>query len=493
MSRVLQALRQQAAERPGADCLVGSDLRIGWADTLREVQTLSGVLIGHRVGLLLDNHPGWAVLDLACLAARAPCVPLPGFFSDEQLRHVLDDAGIDLLIGDDPQRMERLWPTAGTATLPVAGRRLNLRSGRRGLLPLLEPGLAKITYTSGTTGEPKGVMLTVQAMESVAASLAAASGAGGTDSTLALTPMALLLQNIGGLYAPLLAGAVCHLPSLAETGLRGGAGFDVQRMLESLHRYRPSSIILLPQMLRALIEALEAGARAPAELRFVAVGGAPLAAALLARAERLGVPVYEGYGLSEAASVVTLNRPGTTRVGSVGRPLPHARVRVAADGEIHVGGALFRGYLGDTGTPPAEWWATGDLGRLDDDGYLYLHGRKRDVFITALGRNVAPEWVENELLAHPALAQALVYGEARPFNVALLVARPGVDTGAVGEAVEQTNRRLPDYARVGRFALLEQPFSTAEGHVTGNGRLRRPAIVAAHRQRIEDIYREAGT
>ncbi len=192
-------------------------------------------------------------------------------------------------------------------------------------------------------------------------------------------------------------------------------------MLATLIRGNATTTILTPQLLHALVAAVEAGHPAPQQLRFVAVGGAPVAPRLLQRAEALGLPVFEGYGLSECASVVALNTEGARRIGSVGKPLPHARVKFAADGEILVAGATLLGYTGAAPLQANEFWPTGDTGHLDEQGFLHLTGRKKNIFITSFGRNVAPEWVERELTLHPAIAQAAVFGEARPWNVAVIV------------------------------------------------------------------------
>jgi long-subunit acyl-CoA synthetase (AMP-forming) len=202
--------------------------------------------------------------------------------------------------------------------------------------------------------------------------------------------------------------------------------------------------------------------------------------------------VFEGYGLSECGSVVCLNTPGATRPGSVGRPLPHVRVTLAADGEVFVQGQPFAGYLGQAPRARAggDGWPTGDLGRLDDDGFLYLTGRRRSVFITAYGRNVAPEWVERELALEPAVAQAAVFGEARPWNVAVIVPASGVDAAAVASAVRRANLGLPDYARVSQWLPADGPFTPGNGLLTGTGRVRRQAVQDRYRDRIETLYRQ---
>jgi long-subunit acyl-CoA synthetase (AMP-forming) len=352
----------------------------------------------------------------------------------------------------------------------------------------LPAGTAKVTYTSGTTGAPKGVCLSRAHIETVAHSLLEATGANADDRHLCLTPLSTLLENIGGVHVPLLAGACSFVLPLAEVGLSGASGLHVQTMMRALSTSQATSAILAPQMLAALVSAIESGIPTPTNLRFLAVGGAPVSRRLLERANAIGLPVFEGYGLSECASVVTLNAPGAHRPGSQGRPLPHQPVSISSDGEVLVSGLVFLGYLGHAQiTTP---WPTGDLGYLDDDGFLHLRGRRKDQFITSFGRNVAPDWVEGELTAHPAIAQAAVFGEARPFNVAVLTTTPGASDEAIGLAIADTNARLPDYARIAQWFTGTEPFGVANGQLTTNGRIRRAAIHAAYQSKIESFYQE---
>lgn len=495
MSRVLSALHDHATRRPDAVALVDERLELSY----REAAALCGELAGwlrksgfSRAALLADNSVAWALWDLAALQAGITLVPLPGFFSDEQLRHILSDAGIDALICDDASRQVRIGSDSSTSdeVLPrqVAGREFRvLRMTPRTVA--LPPGIARVTYTSGTTGTPKGVLLQAEAMERVAASLVEATEAGIADRHLALLPLATLLENIGGIYAPLLAGGSAVLYGQGTVGVRGASGVDPMRILNSLNTAQATSAITLPQLLQALVAARFAGGPIPERLRYLAVGGAPVSVRLLRAAQGVGLPVFEGYGLSECASVVAVNRVGAVRDGSVGRPLSHARVRIAADGEIMVRGALFDGYLHEPGSPGGEW-PTGDIGYLDDAGYLHITGRKKNLFITAFGRNVAPEWVEAELTAQPAIAQAAVFGESRPFNVAVVVPRPGVEE-TLAAALAEANRRLPDYAQVRELIVADGAFDPANGLATANGRLRREAILQQYAGRISAHYEPA--
>jgi long-subunit acyl-CoA synthetase (AMP-forming) len=245
-------------------------------------------------------------------------------------------------------------------------------------------------------------------------------------------------------------------------------------------------VILLPQTLAALVVALESGAPRLDSLRFAAVGGARVPETLLERAERVGLPVHEGYGLTECASVVALSRPGARRAGSVGQVLPHARVRIDERSEIYVSGAAVCGYGPDAAAP--EEVATGDLGRLDADGFLYVTGRRKNVFITSFGRNVSPDWVEAELTRAPPIAQAALFGESRPWNVAVVVAAPMTRAHEIQRAIDSVNRDLPDYARVRDWVRADEPFTTLNGQLTPNGRNRRAAIWNRYRARIDACY-----
>jgi long-subunit acyl-CoA synthetase (AMP-forming) len=326
-------------------------------------------------------------------------------------------------------------------------------------------------------------------MEAVAESLRLASEARSDDRHLCLLPLATLLENIGGIYTPLLAGATICLPGLAEVGLAGSSGLDVGRLIAALVQWRASSAIMVPQMLQAVVTAGQAGMSLPKNLRYLAVGGAPVAIRLIEDAQALGLPVHEGYGLSECASVVAVNRPSDHRPGSVGRPLPHLRISFAEDGEILIHDVRWRGYLGESAaTASTEVIATGDLGHLDADGFLHLTGRKKNIFITSFGRNVAPEWVERELVSRFPILQAAVFGEARPFNSAVIFAHPTGTPEAITAALEEANRQLPDYARVRSWVAAKAPFTPSNGMATANGRLRRSGIFSAHAEQIETFY-----
>jgi len=493
---VIAALGRHAAAQPRRVALSDGARDFSYAALNRAVADASAGIRERTtkpVALCLDNGPEWMMVDLALLATRLPCVPLPPFFSAQQLAHAVADAGSECVITDQPQRcLERLrsggLPAMRDADLQVAGSRLGcIRVGARpgSALPR---GTLKITYTSGTTGNPKGVCLGGDALGKVARSLASACGLGASDRHLSLLPLATLLENIG-VYASLFAGACCVLPPLEGTPAAAAAGMRDGFLNEALARHGATTAILVPQMLRGMVERLERGGPVPPQLRFLAVGGAAVSPALLSRAARFGLPVFEGYGLSECASVVTLNVPGANRPGTTGRPLAHCALSFGRDGEIFVSGATLLGYRG--APAPAEGaWPTGDLGHLDAEGYLHVTGRKKDCFITSHGRNVSPEWIEASLILEPAVAQAWVCGDARPWVAAVIHPARGQSDAAVGAAVARVNESLPAYARVRRWARAREPFTPGNGQMTANGRLRRAELAARYRTDIDNLYQE---
>ena len=491
MISILARIGQYAVVRPNEPALVDDNGVMSYAALQREITRMAKQLGGRRVGLLLDNGCPWVVLDLALQHQGTVCVPMPLFFSDAQLRHLIDDAGLDMIITDQPQRLESVVHMPPVMRLYIAGQQLSCFGLGPTYADPLPPGTCKITYTSGTTGQPKGVCLSGSSVERVTLSLCQAVGADGSDRTLSLLPLSTLLENIGGVYTALASGACATVPSLVEGGI-GGTSVRLNDLFTLLHRYQPTSIILVPQLVKgAVMEAMESGARPPSSLQFAAVGGAPLSATLLQQARSLGLPVYQGYGLSEAASVVSLNLPGGDKPDSVGRLLPHVDVRIADDGEIIVQGDVFRGYLGQS-AGRRDQWATGDLGKVDEDGFLYITGRKKSAYSTAYGRNIAPEWVESELVSHPAIAQAAVFGEARPFNVAVIVPRGVAALPHIAGAVAQANLRLPEYARVSRWHIAAEPFTPANGLGSPAGVINRRGVAARYSVQIEGCYGDKG-
>ncbi len=439
------------------------------------------------IALFADNGVDWIVSDFACQLAGVRLVPLPLFFSDEQLQFAVAESGADALLTDQGGRLASILKTTSRTVQLAAGGQMKL-FGIAAAAGAKVPGTtSKITFTSGTTGRPKGVCLSAEQQLLVAESLVAAVGIE-RPKHLCLLPLSTLLENIAGIYAPLLAGGQVIAPSLAKLGFTGSSGLSIDRLLRNISKYQPDTLILVPEMLHAITAAAVNGWVPPASLRFIAVGGGKTAVGLLRSAQEVGLPVHEGYGLSECASVVSLNRPGSDLHGSVGRPLDHVRVHIEG-GEIVVDGSSFLGYAGQ----PESWYPetvyTGDLGYVDPDGCIHIDGRRKNLLISSFGRNISPEWVESELLLGGLLHQAVVFGDAQPYCVALVAPRDATTTDLeIDSWIRHVNEGLPDYARIALWHRLEEPLCSANGLATDNGRPKREVIATRFRETLTDMF-----
>ncbi|WP_420477167.1 AMP-binding protein [Noviherbaspirillum sp. ST9] len=448
---------------------------------------LSRTAPGTPVAVLADNSPDWIALDMAAADLQVPFVPLPTFFSGAQLAHVLETASVHALFCSDPGLAHSLgFPSRAPC------------NGKLGLFEstTLQPWAAldavnKLTFTSGTTSTPKGVCLDMEQQWEVARALRESLQPLGIRRHLNLLPLPVLLENVAGVYTAMQSAATNICVPLAAVGLTGSSAFDPVACLDAIARHRAESIIVLPQMLAALTAACTMNDRRTRSLKYVAVGGARVPPALILAARSKGIPAYEGYGLSECCSVVTVNTPRDDRVGSTGKPLANRQVRIADDGEIEVRAKRGVHYLGASFVAD-EWIRTGDLGKLDEDGFLHVDGRKKNVLITAYGRNVSPEWPEAALAGAGPIAQAVVFGDSRPYLVAAIVpATPDIPDSALAAAVERVNRLLPDYVQV-RGWFRTEPLTAHDGLMTPNGRPRRDTIARRFAQQIEHLYPPEG-
>ena len=228
-------------------------------------------------------------------------------------------------------------------------------------------------------------------------------------------------------------------------------------------------------MLKAIVEYITAhNPKGLSSLKFIAVGGGKVSPDLLMQCEKLGLPVYEGYGLSECASVVSLNLPNTLKIGSVGRPLPHVEVKIDSSGEVLVKGNAMQGYLNEL--PASQYIHTGDAGFFDEEGYLFITGRIKQIIVSSFGRNISPEWVESNSASEPEIHQIAIFGEAQPYLSAVIYAKDSVSNQMLDQAIQKANSRMPDYARIQHWCRAEEPFSLKNEMLTDNGKLRRNAI-----------------
>ncbi|MDY6918864.1 MAG: AMP-binding protein [Pseudomonadota bacterium] len=462
MATLLERIRQAAAQHPERLALVSPAGGLRYGDLPAAIDALAQSLDQagmRRIGLCGDNTLAWVLADLACLQAGVVCVPVPGFFSPAQVAHLTAQAGLDAMLHGEPaEGAQPLGQGIWWQPLPeeCAGARLPADT-------------AKITFTSGSTGTPKGVCLSLAQMTATSLALQSRLARMSVQRHLCLLPLATLLENIAGVYLPLLMGATVTVAPLGSLGMTGSSGLDAGRMASALNQHRPQSLILVPQLALALVVAAEQRALNTSGFEFLAVGGGRVSPDLLRRGRATGLPLYEGYGLSECGSVVALNVPGDDRPGTVGKPLPHVRVTVDDNGHIRVRSNSFLGYLGQPGATETSL-DTGDLGDFDEAGYLRVSGRAKDLLITSFGRNISPEWLESELTQALGVRQAVVFGDGEPRLSALLVQTGHWQPEALRVALDRLNSTLPDYARLAQVFVRHRPLSPADGHLTPNGR-----------------------
>jgi len=472
---LLDHVRRHAAAKPDAIALSDTNESCSYEELRDRVQELSVWLMESHVrclGIELDNSIDWVVADLAAMAAGIAVVPVPGFFSAGQREHVFEAAKVDCLVGVE-----------GDAAPGLFCAKVTRLDGKANL------GASKITFTSGSSGTPKAVVLEHGANLEVARSIVHALELVDVQQHVCILPLATLLENTAGVYAPLSKGITVHLAASGESGLSGSSSLDLEAFATCLQERQPQSLILVPQLLVALTALVELGMVNADQMKLIAVGGGRVSEGLLQKAKSLGLPVYEGYGLSEAGSVVTLNLPGCEKPGTVGKALPHAEVRTSAEGELEVRGVAMTGYLGE---PAVEqvWLKTGDLGDIDDEGFVTIQGRISNRFITSFGRNVNPEWVESELTQQPLIAQALFFGEAQATNLALIWTRFDAGIPEISAIVDQINEGLPDYARIHDFLLMEESIDPS--YITANGRLKRAPVIEHFGATINEHYNHTG-
>lgn len=472
MLEILEAVRRFDNLYDGATFMSDGRSTLTRAGFCARAYAMAAALAGSpdRIGLIGENGIDWAVAQVGGWIAGKTVVPLPLFFSTQQLGHIVGDAGLTHAM---------VTPSTLNLSADLGLRPVDIvRCERMAAFDAI-PGAGQIIYTSGSTGRPKGVRLGLAQIDASARMLRDASAASRSDVYLSILPLPLLLETIGAICVPLLAGARVRFDALlSATALKG----HVSHLNAAISAHQPTSTILVPELLTAWVADLElSGARPPSSLRFVAVGGAPVAEESTRKAWSLGIPVYEGYGLSECCSVVALNTPKQRKPGTVGRPLPELDVTID-NGEIVVSGpTVMQGYLrGDDVSGP---YRTGDLGEFDSEGYLKVHGRIDNRIVTSLGRNISPEWIETMLIADPRIAAVAVTVNAASQPAAVLVPTPSgaawlmnASSDEVLEFIAERCRQAPDYAVPRTFIAVTRDAAVTRNLITANGRLNRQAI-----------------
>ena len=478
-----------ANQRPDDLAIIGEDKTYTYKELVYWVNVISRCLTRYQhkvLALFCDNSPEWLLVDLAAQISGVTLLPLPAFFSDKQLTFAIQKSGACALVHTGDKRLTSITKLLNSDSLIGDLFCSDLTEVVDNQLPA---STAKITFTSGSTGEPKGVCLSNEQQFSVAIAIQNSLQLP-LGQHLSVLPFSTLLENTAGSYVTLLnGGIVIALPS-NKLGFNGSSDFNLKMLLDTIEQYKPVSLILLPELLMGIIGAVNKGWHVPSSIEFMALGGSKVPKQLIQQAQENGLPVYEGYGLSECASVVSLNSTKYNKTGSVGRPLAHLDVRIV-ENEVVVSGNSFLGYVDE----PTSWGkaevATGDLGYFDDQGYLYINGRKKNLIISSYGRNISPEWVEGALLSNALLKQCVVFGDQRPSCIALILLRNNATSKeAINGSIIKANQSLPDYAQIKNWAVLPKALSFSDGTMTSNGRPVRSTIFKQYQSTINQLYLE---
>ncbi|MFA4874487.1 MAG: long-chain fatty acid--CoA ligase [bacterium] len=562
----------------------GRWINVTWDEVARRVLTKAaalrqmGLKKGDRVALLVHTSLEWTIADCAIMAAGGISVPIYCSLTVDRIAHVLRDSAPIIAIVED-QRVARLFEearqfdgiremlligvTAGAApyNFNELGENADpeeVSSIRREIELLAPEDAATYVYTSGTTGELKGVVITHRM---IAAEIDAARQV--FDFTpdevgLVCLPLAHVLGRLMQFYQ-LVQGSVSayaeSFEKLAENYMEVRPHFvcGVPRMLEKIHEKADEHVAGLSPRARRLAEwALEVGrecsqldqkrrripfhlaikriladflffrklrGRLGGRLHTFICGGAKLPLETARFLHSAGMLVLEGYGLTETFAAVTVNRRDDYHFGTVGKPLPGVALKLAADGEILVKGpTVFREYLHRPDESIASfdsegWFRTGDLGEYSRDGFLRIAGRKKDIIVTAGGKNIAPQMIESTMLASSFISNFMVYGDGQKYLTALVTLKRGevlrflrckglsvseVDRLSehpevrtlIAAHIEDRNRSLARYETIKRFAILETDFSVATGELTPTLKIRREFTSAKYREVLESLYHD---
>lgn len=433
MKQIFEALKHNLKIRPDDVAFVDDAGQITWLGLAQRVENLARRLVAAEgaIGIGLAGGIDYVVADLAVTLSGNRQVPLPFFFSAAQNGHVLLDAKVSHVITTTPDlfaampHLTFIDPTAQT--------------GEAATLRDYAGGADRVIYTSGSSGSPKGVVIGDRQLDASIHALSRIIAANPTDTHLSVLPLAQLLEQICGIFLPILAGARTVFRFEATKALFGA---PVGPLSDAFDEHQPTTSLLAPAVLGLWVDALKSrGTRAPDSLRFVAVGGASCAPALITAAQDVGIPVHEGYGLSECCAVVAMNRPGENHVGTVGPVLDGLKVALR-DGEIVVSGpTVMVGYL-NTG-PVDDVWHTGDLGHFEG-AHLVVDGRKDALLVTGAGRNISPEWVEQRVNADArVVSSALGIRQSDGALVLIAIVNALIQPGEIIDLL----RDLPDYAK----------------------------------------------
>ena len=541
-----------------------------------------GVQPGQAVCILGFNRPEWVIMDLAAMMVGAVAAGIYWTSAPGEVEYIIRHSGGAILLAEDDTQWAKLQESRsrlpglrrvvmmkGTSAIDplqmdwdaflALGAADHQPEVYRRLSALRPDDLGTLIYTSGTTGMPKAVMLSHSTLAWTGMALAKAFGTTPADRLISYLPLAHVAEQLGAIHNHVAIGYRLYfarsLESLRDhlTEVRPTVFFGVPRVWEKIHAGiagKLDAAIGFKAVLAAwalsvgrrwheqVLQGREPGgwlnlqkawatrlvydkvkaALGMDQARLLISAAAPIAPETLRFFTGLDLLIREGYGQSEACGPTTVSLAGSTRIGSVGKPLAGTEVRIAPDGEIQVRGPhVFQGYLGmpeDTAQTLVDGWLqSGDLGHFDVDGYLYVSGRKKDLLITSGGKNISPANLEAELMDLPLVEHGIVCGDGRHFLTALLTLKPdaletflqahgvqGLDMAVacrhpmvlaeLQKGIDDINRHQARVAWIRKFTVLPEPLSIDTGALTATMKIKRKVVLERHREAVEAMYRE---
>lgn len=562
-----------------------------FADTVRHFSTglrVMGVKPEDRVAILSENRPEWTMSDFAILAAGAVSVPIYPTLLGWQIEYILNDSSSVILLASNEEQMRKIADirshcpsvqkvivcdvsndlpegTVSFQSVVESGKKCEAKEGRvrfDELLRTRKPSdLATLVYTSGTTGNPKGAMLTHGNITSNAVSTVAIMPIRSGDVALSILPLSHILERTADFSFIYRGGCVAYAESVLKVGenlqeVKPDVFAAVPRLFEKMQARIMDGVAAQPASKQKIFKwALKVGEqrlpyrlqnrsmppvlklksaiadklvfrkildRLGGRVRFVLSGGAPLSAELAAFFVGAGVEILEGYGLTETSPVIAINTMSHRKLGTVGRPIPDVEVRIAEDGEILTRGPhVMKGYFNNPEATAQAidqegWFHTGDIGLLDEDGFLKITDRKKDIIINAYGKNIAPQPLEGLLKSSPLIGTPVLIGDRRRYFTALIVPNfeklerdtkeMGVKFSSREELVadervrslfqgeiDRFNRNLDRQEKIRRFTLLPVDFSIETGEMTPSLKVKRKVVDEKYKSLIDELYRDEGS
>ncbi len=526
-----------------------------------------GVVSGDRVGIISYTRYEWTVADLAILSIGAVAVPIYHSVNASEVEYIVRDAGISVIFVEKPALLEKIKRLQIKQAILFEGEPENAVSFKQFLSSadlktcrpedlLTDNQTATIIYTSGTTGVPKGVVLTHRNIAAQSESLIPVFDLGVNDTMLSFLPLAHVLarsvqyfqlsKGFVSAYAESIDALqknfretsptlVIVVPRIIEKiyeriqsevervplikrkifGWAVKVGFRRSRMLR--RGEKPSVILKLKYSLAHLLVFAKLHESLGGNLKFIVSGGAPLAPELAKFFHAVGLLVLEGYGLTETVAAILVNRPDDYRLGTVGKPLPGVDIRLSEDGEVEAKGEMIFGsyYKLEQDTRAAftvdGWFKTGDIGEFTKDGFLRITGRIKDLIITAGGKNISPQKIEQMISESGYVSNVSVYGDKRKYLTALITLNfenvrryadeKGVEYSSdaelskkaevidlIASVVEEKNKLLASYETIKKFAILEHDFTINSGELTPSLKVKRAVVAKKFEHLLNSLY-----